>query len=71
MSFVRTPFAYNGRTENVRLLLDAGADLLAMAEDEDDPSGRTKFNAGAIAYQRGHKEISSLINETVIKRLRK
>jgi ankyrin repeat protein len=61
--------AYNGRTENVRLLIDAGADLHAQAEDEDDPSGKLKFDAGAIAYQRGHKEITAMIQQAVIKRL--
>lgn len=63
--------AYNGRTENVRLLLDAGADIFAMANDDYDPSGKSKFNAGAIAYQRGHKEISKMIQEAAIKRLSK
>lgn len=60
--------AYNGRMENVRLLLDAGADVAARAEDEDDPSGRSKFSAGSIALQMGHREIRELIEETIRKR---
>jgi ankyrin repeat protein len=59
--------AYNGRKENVKLLLAVGADPNATATEADFP-GSPRYDAVLVAERQHHPEVAALVRDAQAKK---
>jgi uncharacterized protein len=63
--------AHNGRSENLKILLSAGADLSATATDSDNPDDQqNRYGAADVAELQGQLESLAVILDARSKRHR-